>query len=363
MNISFVMRCNVLRHYPSTPKAFLRQFLPLWRKLISSAGMLSKKDDGVCPARRVLVHVNPKAHNSGATHRRIASGRTERRELGEGPIHGRDATSVWIASHTVATTTRTKRMMRTKGRVASGGFAVRAAAGSAGRGAGSPAGRRPTRQQTLHNTLARVAAQEGPITGTMMDSFAPIDQASGELAHIANASITESCARKMYAPECEAAVNRQINIEYSISYLYHAMYAFFARDNVGLPGFSEYFKKESEEEREHAEKLMEYQTLRGGRVVLGSLMSPITEFDHADKGEALYAMELALSLERLNYEKLLELHAVGDKNGDPQLCDFVESQYLEEQLEAIKKLAVFVSQLRRVGKGHGVYHFDLQLQN
>ena len=218
-------------------------------------------------------------------------------------------------------------------------------------------------RQAARSAHRTAASKEGAITGTMMEPFAPIDQAAGELAQIAKAPITESYARKMYEPECEAAVNKQINIEYSISYLYHAMYAFFDRDNVGLPGFAEYFKKESEEEREHAEKLMEYQMLRGGRVVLGNLGSPITEFDHADKGEALYAMELALSLERLNYEKLLELHAVGDKNGDPQLCDFVESQYLEEQLEAIKKLAVFVSQLRRVGKGHGVYHFDLQLQN
>merc|ERR1712098_597602 len=126
---------------------------------------------------------------------------------------------------------------------------------------------------------------------------------------------SESFARKMYASECEAAVNRQINIEYSISYLYHSMYAFFDRDNVGLPGFAQYFKEESEEERGHAEKLLEYQNKRGGKVVLGALLSPITEFDHADKGEALYAMELALSLEKLNYEKLVDVSM-----GRPRSC-------------------------------------------
>merc|ERR1711959_875225 len=111
------------------------------------------------------------------------------------------------------------------------------------------------------------------------------------IPQLKNAQPSESFARKMYASECEAAVNRQINIEYSISYLYHAMYAFFDRDNVGLPGFAEYFKHESEEERGHAEKLLEYQNKRGGKVVLGALLSPITEFDHETKGEALYAME------------------------------------------------------------------------
>ncbi len=28
----------------------------------------------------------------------------------------------------------------------------------------------------------------------------------------------------------------QINIEYNISYIYHSLYAFFDRDNIGLPG-------------------------------------------------------------------------------------------------------------------------------
>ena len=41
------------------------------------------------------------------------------------------------------------------------------------------------------------------------------------------------------------------------------------------------------------------------------------------QGEALYAMELALSLEKLNFQKLRELHAVADKHGDASMTDFV----------------------------------------
>jgi ferritin len=37
---------------------------------------------------------------------------------------------------------------------------------------------------------------------------------------------------------------------------------------VGLPGFAEFFKNASEEEREHAHLLMDYQNKRGGRVKL-----------------------------------------------------------------------------------------------
>ncbi|KAI3729026.1 hypothetical protein L6452_17672 [Arctium lappa] len=35
---------------------------------------------------------------------------------------------------------------------------------------------------------------------------------------------------------------------------------------------------------------------------------PLSEFDHEEKGDALYAMELALSLEKLINEELLNLH-------------------------------------------------------
>lgn len=208
--------------------------------------------------------------------------------------------------------------------------------------------------------------KQDAITGLTLEAFDGVSEVttkSGELDQIESSQPSESFARKMYASECEAAVNRQINIEYSISYLYHSMYAFFDRDNVGLPGFAQYFKEESEEERGHAEKLLEYQNKRGGKVVLGALMSPITEFDHADKGEALYAMELALSLEKLNYEKLVDVHRVADEQGDPSLTDFIEGEYLEEQVEAIKKVSTYVSQLRRIGKGEAVWHFDRALAN
>lgn len=43
---------------------------------------------------------------------------------------------------------------------------------------------------------------------------------------------------------------------------------YFDRDDVALHGFAKFFRKQSEEEREHAEKLMKFQNKRGGRIVL-----------------------------------------------------------------------------------------------
>eukprot|EP00854_Cymbomonas_tetramitiformis_P019928 gene19928-23844_t len=195
-------------------------------------------------------------------------------------------------------------------------------------------------------------------------------QSSGELDKVPSTSEASLC-RDRYSPACEAALNDQINVEYNVSYIYHSMYAYFGRDNVALPGIAKYFKEASDEERGHAEKLMEYQNHRGGKVVLQTLTpSTITEFEHADKGDALYAMEIALALEKLNNEKLLSLHQkdssdpdwvflqVAVDNDDPQMTDFIEGEFLEDQMKAIYEVSHMVSELRRIGKGHVVVDFQ-----
>ncbi|GMH10206.1 hypothetical protein Nepgr_012047 [Nepenthes gracilis] len=196
-----------------------------------------------------------------------------------------------------------------------------------------------------------------PLTGVV---FQPFEEVKND-AFVVPVTSQASLARQRYAAECEAAINEQINVEYNVSYVYHSLFAYFDRDNIAFKGFAKFFKKSSEEEREDAEKLMKYQNVRGGRVKLYSLVMPLSEFVHVEKGDALYAMELALSLEKLTNEKLLKLHAVAEKNNDTQMQDFIEREFLTEQVEAIKKIAEYVTQLRMVGKGHGVWHFDQML--
>ncbi|KAG6486160.1 hypothetical protein ZIOFF_054730 [Zingiber officinale] len=202
------------------------------------------------------------------------------------------------------------------------------------------------------------AANSGQaLTGVV---FRPLEEIGKELALIPT-SPDLSLGRQKYADECESAINQQINVEFNNSYVYHALFAYFDRDNVALKGLAKFFKESSEEEREHAEKLMEYQNKRGGRVKLQSLVMPPSEFDHPEKGEALHAMELTLALEKLTNEKLIQLHNIAENCKDAQLADFIESEFLEEQVEAIKKISEYVAQLRRLGKGHGVWHFDQML--
>lgn len=121
--------------------------------------------------------------------------------------------------------------------------------------------------------------------------------------------------RQNFHQETEGAINKQINLELHASYVYMSMAAYFDRDDVALAGFHKYFEKASDEEREHAEKLMKYQHTRGGKVLLKDVGKPSKD----DWGSGLDAMQAALALERNVNESLLELHALASTHNDPQV--------------------------------------------
>lgn len=163
--------------------------------------------------------------------------------------------------------------------------------------------------------------------------------------------------RQNYHQDCEAAVNRMINMEMYASYTYQSMAFYFSRDDVALLGFANFFKENSVEEREHAEKLMAFQNNRGGRIFLQDVKKP----ERDEWGTGLEALEAALQLEKTVNQALLDLHKISSEHGDPHMNDFLESHYLNEQVEAIKKLGDYVSNLRRMStptNGMAEYLFD-----
>lgn len=163
-----------------------------------------------------------------------------------------------------------------------------------------------------------------------------------------------SQVRQNYSTDVEAGINKQINLELYASYVYHSMAFHFNRDDVALNGFYKFFKHQSDEEREHAEKLMEYQNRRGGRILLQNIQKP----ERDEYGTGLEAMQMALALEKNVNESLLNLHKVAADKNDAHLCDFLEEHYLEEQVKSIKELSDYVTNLKRVGSGLGEYMFD-----
>ena len=68
--------------------------------------------------------------------------------------------------------------------------------------------------------------------------------------------------------------------------------------------------------------------MRGGRVVFQNITKPNTD----DWNTALDAVEASLELEKSVHESLLALHKNAEEHSDGQLTDFIEGEYLKEQV-------------------------------
>jgi len=164
--------------------------------------------------------------------------------------------------------------------------------------------------------------------------------------------------RSNYHATSEALINKQINMELHASYVYMSMAAFFSRDDIALNGFSKSFMDRSNEEREHAQKFIDYQNMRGGRVVFQNIQKP----NNDEWVSALHAMESSLELELSVYQSILNLHKNADEHSDAQLTDFLEGEFLKEQVEDQKKIGDLITKMKRAGDTVGLHIIDKELE-
>merc|ERR1712236_197585 len=104
--------------------------------------------------------------------------------------------------------------------------------------------------------------------------------------------------RQNYHEECEALVNKQINMELYASYVYVALANYFNRVDQALPGFACFFKRSSCVVHHHGVSLMEYQAKRGGKVVLQNIIKEIgdmiTKIKMVSNGTGLFTLDQEL---------------------------------------------------------------------
>ncbi|XP_054571892.1 ferritin heavy chain-like [Eptesicus fuscus] len=166
-----------------------------------------------------------------------------------------------------------------------------------------------------------------------------------------------SYVRQNYHPDCEAAVNHQINLELYAAYVYTSIAFYFQSHELALNHCTQYFQKRSLKKREQAERLMWLQNQRGGRVLLENIHRPQQD----GWGSSLMAMEFAMLLAKRVNQSLLNLHNLAIDKKDAHLCEFLESHCLHEQVEFIKELGDHITQLRKMGapeSGLAEYLFD-----
>ena len=67
-----------------------------------------------------------------------------------------------------------------------------------------------------------------------------------------------------------------------------------------------------------------------------------------------------LELECFTYKAF---YKVADSHGDAQLCDFIEGEYLQEQVTAEKEVGDLLTKMKRTGsEGLGLHIIDKELQ-
>lgn len=135
----------------------------------------------------------------------------------------------------------------------------------------------------------------------------------------------------------EKQMNEQINHEFSSSYIYLSMCAYFQRE--GLEGFAAWMEKQSDEEVEHGMKFFNFINERGGKVSLAGIPAPKTEWKSAlEAFEDAYKHEQKVTA--LIYAIKDKAQSEKDHASDEFLDWFVKEQVEEEQqtMEIVQKL-------------------------
>ena len=150
-------------------------------------------------------------------------------------------------------------------------------------------------------------------------------------------------------------LNRQVNLELSAFYSYTAMSNYFASTDGARRGSAALFSQQASEELAHANMFMEYIMSRGGDLNLADIRTPnVTAFT-----SVMAAMEHALEMEIHVTDSLLQLYETADATGDRSLADFLDTNFIAEQVESMDTFAHYTAVLEGFnGDPVGEYMFD-----
>ncbi|XP_059106890.1 ferritin heavy chain-like [Peromyscus eremicus] len=148
-----------------------------------------------------------------------------------------------------------------------------------------------------------------------------------------------------YLAESNAAINSQIQLQLYAAYIYLSMAFFCNQDEVALVNFALYFLCQSQKWMQSTEKLFHFLIQRNGSLVLGR----IADQERHDWCDGLMAMECAFHLEKTLNQSLLQLYHLANSKDDACFCSFLKRHFLQQQVEIIKEMGGYVTNLRHLG--------------
>lgn len=137
-------------------------------------------------------------------------------------------------------------------------------------------------------------------------------------------------------------LNDQIGHEFGASQTYLAMACQF--DGLGLKMLAKYFRKQTEEEREHALKILDYLLGVGAKVKLAPLAAPKHDYP-----TVLGAIEAALEHEKKVTQQINDLVALAEEEKDYATRSFL-NWYVDEQVEEVSSMSHLVDICKMCGQ-------------
>ncbi|XP_078036121.1 ferritin 1 heavy chain [Augochlora pura] len=161
--------------------------------------------------------------------------------------------------------------------------------------------------------------------------------------------------------ECTGALNDQFYKEIEAARTYLIMGARFSEYTYNRPGFSEFFFKAANEEREHGIKILEYMSMRG--IVISNdiflSMKNLTLNTSVPGKTGLEALETALDKEVAITKNIRDLIEKCEK--DYHLADYLTTDFLDEQYKGQRDLAGKIKTLSKMNNNLGEFLFDKKL--
>ena len=139
------------------------------------------------------------------------------------------------------------------------------------------------------------------------------------------------------------AINQQIGNEFGASLQYAAIAAHFAAES--LPQLAQHFYKQSDEERDHAMRFINYVIDTGGRVEIPAIRAPQARFKFAED-----AVKLSLKNEIEVTRQINDLMDLALKENDHITANFLQ-WFLKEQLEEVSSIQELLKIVQRAGEG------------
>ncbi len=140
------------------------------------------------------------------------------------------------------------------------------------------------------------------------------------------------------------AINQQIGNEFSAMLQYTAIAAHFEGET--LPELAGFFRRQAEEEKDHALRFIQYVIDTGARVVIPGVPAPVNTFKFAED-----AVKLSLEQEKTVTRQVNALVQIAKEEADYTSDAFLQ-WFVTEQLEEVSSMDALLKIVQRAGEGN-----------